>query len=125
MSVDLDTYCQELADRAGRARLAMASLTGGDRGQLLRDMGGAIRGASERIVSENAKDLAAGKGLSSALRDRLRGFGPGLLFAVFAGFLLVIPGLAIPAFTQVFLDDILVQGNGDWLRPLVAAMIAA
>ena len=43
-----------------------------------------------------------------ALRARARGlFGP-LSFAVLAGFLLVVPGLAIPAFTQVFIDEILI-----------------
>ncbi len=60
-----------------------------------------------------------------ALRTRLRGlFGP-LLFAVLAGFLLVVPGLAIPALTQVFVDEILVRGRSDWMRPLVLLMIAA
>lgn len=61
--------------------------------------------------------------VANALRDRLSGFVPALAFAVLAGFLLVIPGLAIPAFTQVFLDEILVQGRGEWLRPLIAAML--
>jgi ATP-binding cassette subfamily C protein len=58
-----------------------------------------------------------------ALRERLRGFQSGMLFAVFAGFLLVIPGLLIPAFTQMFLDDVLIQGRSEWLRPLIAAML--
>lgn len=59
----------------------------------------------------------------AALRERLSGFVPGLAFAVLAGFLLVIPGLAIPAYTQIFLDEILVQGREDWLRPLIGAML--
>jgi ATP-binding cassette subfamily C protein len=41
---------------------------------------------------------------------------------VLAGFLLVIPGLAIPIFSQVFVDNILVEGRSDWLRPLILGM---
>ena len=62
--------------------------------------------------------------LVGALRRRLSGFGPGVAFAVLAGFLLVLPGLAIPAFTQVFLDDLLIEGRADWLRPLIGAIAA-
>jgi len=57
-----------------------------------------------------------------AMAARLRGFGKAIWFAVFAGFLLVIPGLVIPAFSQVFLDEIWIPRAGDWLRPLLVAM---
>lgn len=59
----------------------------------------------------------------AALRRRIRGAGSTIGFAVLAGFLLVIPGLAIPAFTQVFLDEVLILSRTDWLRPLILAMI--
>jgi ATP-binding cassette subfamily C protein len=58
-----------------------------------------------------------------ALRERLSGFGSALTFAVWLGFLLVVPGLAFPAFTQVFLDEILIKGQDDWLRGLALAML--
>ena len=57
-----------------------------------------------------------------ALRDRIRGMGRDLAFCVVAGFLLVAPGLAVPVFTQVFVDTILVKGRQDWLRPLLLGM---
>ena len=60
----------------------------------------------------------------AALTDRLSGFYGGVLFAFLAGLLLVVPGLAIPAFTQVFLDEILIQERSSWLRPLILAMLA-
>ena len=60
-----------------------------------------------------------------ALRQRLRGFGSALAFAVFSGFLLVIPGLLIPALTQVFLDEVLIGERTEWLRPLIAAIVFA
>ena len=35
---------------------------------------------------------------------------------------LVVPGLLIPAFSRVFVDDVLVHGSRDWLRPLLLGM---
>jgi ATP-binding cassette subfamily C protein len=58
-----------------------------------------------------------------ALRKRLAGHGAPLLFSILAGFLLVFPGLAIPVFTQVFVDKVLVQGFHDWLRPLLLGLL--
>lgn len=45
---------------------------------------------------------------------RLKGYEMPLLFAILAGILIVIPKLAYPAFTQVFIDNILVQGIYSW-----------
>ncbi len=58
-----------------------------------------------------------------ALRDRLRGSVKALAYCLLAGLLLVVPGIAIPVFTQVFVDNILVQGQQDWLRPLLFGML--
>jgi ATP-binding cassette subfamily C protein len=58
-----------------------------------------------------------------SLRRRLSGMGGALAFAVLTGFLLVLPGLSFAAFTQVFLDEILIQGQERWLRGLCLAMV--
>jgi ATP-binding cassette subfamily C protein len=58
-----------------------------------------------------------------ALKERLRGSVGSLLFCVAVGFLLVLPGLAMPAFSQVFVDEVLLKGRQDWLRPLVFVML--
>lgn len=58
-----------------------------------------------------------------ALYSRLRGSLWSLIYCVLAGFLLVLPGLAMPTFSQVFVDQILIQGREDWLRPLLFAML--
>lgn len=63
--------------------------------------------------------------LLPALRTRLQGFGGALAFAVASGFLLVVPGLVIPALTQVFIDEVLIAERGEWLRPLVGALLIA
>ena len=36
---------------------------------------------------------------------------------------MVLPGLVIPVFQKIFVDDILIQGSRTWLRPLILAMI--
>jgi NHLM bacteriocin system ABC transporter peptidase/ATP-binding protein len=57
-----------------------------------------------------------------ALRRRLEGSEIALIFAVLAGLMLVIPGLVIPTFTRLFIDEYLVGGQ-DWIvKPLMLAM---
>jgi ATP-binding cassette, subfamily C, bacterial len=58
-----------------------------------------------------------------ALWERLQGSVGALAYCVLAGFLLVIPGLAMPTFSQVFVDNILIQGREEWLRPLILGII--
>ncbi len=58
-----------------------------------------------------------------AIFERLKGSYAAVAFCILAGFLLVIPGLATPAFSQIFLDSVFVERHTDWLRPLIAAMI--
>ncbi|AOY81512.1 NHLP family bacteriocin export ABC transporter peptidase/permease/ATPase subunit [Moorena producens JHB] len=58
-----------------------------------------------------------------ALIDRLQGSVGAILYCILAGFLLVLPGLAIPVFSQVFVDEILVENRTEWLRPLILGMI--
>ncbi|MDF5708716.1 MAG: NHLP family bacteriocin export ABC transporter peptidase/permease/ATPase subunit [Nostoc sp. S4] len=60
-----------------------------------------------------------------SLWSRLQGSGEVLLYCVIAGFFLTIIGLVIPVFSQVFVDDILIQGRRLWLRPLLLAMVVA
>ena len=61
--------------------------------------------------------------LIRALGDRLKGSIPALTYCLLAGLLLVIPGIAIPVFTQIFVDYILVQGQQEWLRPLLIGIL--
>ncbi|AFZ42441.1 ABC transporter related protein [Halothece sp. PCC 7418] len=63
------------------------------------------------------------KGILPALLRRLRHSRQAVIFALVAGLLLTLPRLAIPAFTQVFVDEILVQNRTDWLRPLIIGML--
>jgi len=58
----------------------------------------------------------------SMLREKIRGARSSVAYLVLASLALVIPGLAIPTFTTIFVDDVLVAGMGDRLAPLLAAM---
>jgi ATP-binding cassette subfamily C protein len=59
----------------------------------------------------------------AALVSRLRYSWGTLLFCLFAGFLLTVPRLAVSAFSQVFVDEILVSQRQDWIQPLVLGMV--
>ncbi|MBZ0289429.1 MAG: NHLP family bacteriocin export ABC transporter peptidase/permease/ATPase subunit [Anaerolineae bacterium] len=57
-----------------------------------------------------------------ALARRLPGSQFALVYVVIASLALVIPGLIIPAFARVFVDDILIAGQRSWIQPLLMVM---
>lgn len=63
------------------------------------------------------------KGIINALTSRLQTSRQALMFCLIAGLILTIPRLAVPAFTQVFVDEVLVENRSDWLRPLLLGMV--
>ncbi|MBI4799480.1 MAG: NHLP family bacteriocin export ABC transporter peptidase/permease/ATPase subunit [Desulfarculus sp.] len=58
----------------------------------------------------------------ASLMSRLRWAKRGLVFAVLCGLGLVAPGLLVPTFSKVFVDQYLVAGLEYWVRPLLLAM---
>ena len=58
----------------------------------------------------------------SSLTKRLRGVQSSIVFLVIVGLMMVIPGLVIPAFSRIFIDDLLLQGRREWLKPLLWCM---
>ncbi|MBV6627794.1 MAG: NHLP family bacteriocin export ABC transporter peptidase/permease/ATPase subunit [Rivularia sp. (in: Bacteria)] len=58
-----------------------------------------------------------------ALLSRLQNSGWSLFYCILVGFFLVLPGLAMPTFSQIFIDQILINNHTDWLRPLILAML--
>ncbi len=63
-----------------------------------------------------------GHSLVQALRRRLAGLHGAVLFVVLAGLGLVLPGLLVPTFSRVFVDDVLVKGLAEWVGPLTMFM---
>lgn len=57
------------------------------------------------------------------VKDRLNGQKLALTYLILIGICLIVPGLLSPIFTQIFLDDILLKGNTDWLIILLIAMV--
>lgn len=78
------------------------------------------------LVIQPGPDFQRGgqkRSLPLALYSRLHHSRGTILFCLLAGLLLTLPRLAVPAFSQVFVDEILVQNQQDWLRPLLLGMI--
>ncbi len=57
-----------------------------------------------------------------SLGQRLSGSEIALVYVVLASLALVVPGLVIPTFTKIFVDEVLVKGLHDWLLPLLLGM---
>jgi NHLM bacteriocin system ABC transporter peptidase/ATP-binding protein len=60
--------------------------------------------------------------LLAAMRKRLRGSEWALAFVVLASLGLVVPGIVIPIFSQIFVDQYLVQGSRHIILPLLVGM---
>jgi NHLM bacteriocin system ABC transporter peptidase/ATP-binding protein len=79
------------------------------------------------LTFEPGPEFAAGgeeRTLAAALGRRLAGLHGALAYVVLAGLALVLPGLLVPTFSRVFVDDVLVKGMADWVRPLAWFMAA-
>lgn len=61
-------------------------------------------------------------GITSALRKRLRGSEIPLTYIILIGLAMVIPGLIVPVFSRVFVDDILLGEREQWIVPLLLGM---
>jgi NHLM bacteriocin system ABC transporter peptidase/ATP-binding protein len=62
------------------------------------------------------------RSLLGALASRM-GSKDAFLFALIAGLALVVPGLVIPTFSRIFVDNVLVAKDSEWYRPLLVGMI--
>jgi len=61
--------------------------------------------------------------LLNFIKKRLDGQYTALIALVILGMFLVVPGVVVPVFSQVFIDDILLGGNTDWMTALIIIMI--
>lgn len=59
---------------------------------------------------------------SGFVRERLKGQESALMALILAGLLLVVPGIIIPVFSQIFIDHVLMSGSSQWLGTLLLAM---
>ncbi|MGK7879829.1 MAG: NHLP family bacteriocin export ABC transporter peptidase/permease/ATPase subunit [Crocosphaera sp.] len=78
------------------------------------------------LVMEPSPEFKQGgkqRSMVSALASRLTSSRQTLLFCLLTGLFLTFPRLTVPAFTQVFVDRILVENYQDWLRPMLLGMM--
>ncbi len=95
----------------------------GPRSVTLEELDGSFSGIVLTFEPGPEFERGGGKpGIIGALRRRLSGSEAALTFVVICGFFLVIPGLVIPSFTRVFIDEILISGRDVLLRPLLLGM---
>lgn len=57
-----------------------------------------------------------------SLKNWLSGSKTAITYLVLIGLLMVIPGLIVPAFSKIFIDDVLLGGKREWLKALLWAM---
>ncbi len=77
------------------------------------------------LLFKPSEDFEKGDDTNSfyrSLGSRLKGSNTTLLFIVLASLLLIIPGLIIPSFIKIFIDQYLVNQHSSWIRPLLLGM---
>ena len=72
--------------------------------------------------TEKFKKSKEKKTLFGFIQKRLKGQYSSILALVLIGLCLVFPGLIIPVFSQVFIDEILLDQNTDWMSAFLAIM---
>ena len=72
--------------------------------------------------TENFHKEKRKKTLFGFIKGRLKGQYSSLIALVLIGLCLVFPGLVIPVFSRVFIDDILLGGNIKWITALLVIM---
>ena len=80
------------------------------------------------LVMEPGNDFVEGGqqlNIVSSLRSRLASVTGALIYCIIAGFLLALVKLLTPVFTQIFVDEILIQQRSNWTRPLLLTMAIA
>ena len=107
-----------------RGRVFLNDPAAGPRVVSFRDFDEAFTGVV--LTFEPSPDFERGgirRRLLSSLRPRLARSYAALAYVVGAGLLLVVPGLVVPTFSRVFVDDVLVRRAADLMKPLFLAMV--
>jgi NHLM bacteriocin system ABC transporter peptidase/ATP-binding protein len=97
----------------GRRRLTLDELDKGYTGIVL-----------EFEPDEKFEKSTEKRSIFSYALEWVRGEELSILFMFLTGLCLVFPGLIIPAFSKIFIDDILLGGNKEWFTGLAIAMIS-
>jgi NHLM bacteriocin system ABC transporter peptidase/ATP-binding protein len=77
------------------------------------------------VPTEDFKKAGSKPKASRILLRELSGSKPAVALLVTISLALVIPGIAIPVFSKIFVDDILIQHSDRWFIPLLIGMAVA
>jgi len=109
----------------GRDKVYLNDPASGPRSVSLQEFNESFTGVT--LVFEKGAGFSPGGKPSTVwgpLVDRLRGHRSALGYVFLCTLALVLPGLVTPVFSRVFVDEVFVGGALDWLKPLVAVMVA-
>jgi len=73
--------------------------------------------------TDDFKPGGAPKGIWGSLNEKLSGNYTAIGFVVLASLGLVVPGIVIPVFSKIFIDDVMLKGLDSWYRPIIVAMV--
>lgn len=96
----------------GRRKLSLAELDDGYTGIVL-----------EFEEDENFKKSTEQRTLTYYLKEKIKNDKSSVLYVVLLGLCLILPGLILPVFSQVFIDNVLLGGNRDWFAGIIWGMI--
>lgn len=68
------------------------------------------------------KPSGEARSLMASLKSRLPLSEPALAYLILAGLAMVIPGLVMPVFTKIFIDEYLIGHMDTWVKPLLVGM---
>lgn len=113
-------------ERFGRNKIYINDPASGRRAVSFEEFNRAYTGVV--FTFKPGKDFKPGgrrSNLLQSLSQRFLSSGSVLFYVFLASFALVIPGLIIPAFSQIFIDEILVNHFHNWLPPLLIGLAMA
>ncbi|HHH49592.1 MAG TPA: NHLP family bacteriocin export ABC transporter peptidase/permease/ATPase subunit [Saprospiraceae bacterium] len=76
----------------------------------------------DMVPNEDFEKANEKSGMFPSLAKRISNSKMSLIFIILASLFLVIPGLVIPSFTQMFVDQFLVNNRASFVMPLILAM---
>jgi NHLM bacteriocin system ABC transporter peptidase/ATP-binding protein len=113
-----------VVERFGRGRVFINDPAVGPRTVSEEDFNGQFTGIALILKpSDTFERQGSRPSLKRAVTHRLRGSAGAFSFTVLISLLLIVPGLLIPVFSQLFIDQILIGRFDKWLLPLVASMV--
>lgn len=108
----------------GRSRIWLNDPATGPRAISAREFSDAFTGVVLAFEpGPDFEEIGSRPSLWALLRERIAGYKLGIVHALFAGMLLLVPGIITASFASVFIDHVLIDNATTWLKPLIGAMI--